>query len=104
MAQRGSLKLSIQRMVAMWDAGHQGLLSVVLNPHGKYYTIMTDDDLKNKYNDQGEASQRLVLRVTKKELWSIMQTDQLTLFKEEPNGDSQTPVQTGQLDGDNATD
>lgn len=104
MAHRGSLKFCINVICSMWDSGHQGLLSIVCNPRGKYYTVMTDTDLENKYNDQGEQSQRLVLRLTKKELHSIIQTDQLTLFPKESNVNSPAPVQTGELDSDNSAD
>jgi hypothetical protein len=104
MAKRGSLKFCIHAICSMWDSGHQGFLSVVCNPRGKYYTVMTDTDLDNKYNDQGEQSQRLVLRLTKKELHSILLTDQLTLFPKDSNGNTPPPVQAGQLDSDNSAD
>ncbi len=82
---RGSLKQCIENIQTMFSQNAYQMLSIVVNPTGKYYTVMTEDNL-TKYNDRHISDKtRLVARLTPRELAQFAKTVLPDLFIEEPD-------------------
>lgn len=88
MAARGSLTYCKDKMLAYWQSGAPGFLSIVANNTGKYYTVMTDDQLATKTESASATGQRLLFRGTFREMKILCKTPQRDLFSEDINADN----------------
>lgn len=85
MAYRSSLTNCIAMMHHQFKLGNYAVLSIIHNERGKYYTLMTDDELADKQPDASPDGDRLLLRATKKELHTICRSPNLDMFPEDPH-------------------
>ena len=85
---RGSLRGCILELAHQFDLGNYTILSIICNPRGKYYSVMTDSQLEDKPETEESSHMRLVFRGTQKELRTFCKYEQLQLFKEEKNVES----------------
>lgn len=89
---RGTLRSCILNMADFFRRYKYEYLSIIFNPSGKYYTLIDDVELDRKGDDREKSGQRLVCRVSLRELYSFTRTDQRDLFKEANNADDQTDL------------
>lgn len=87
MAYRNSLKRCIQMMAYQLNVGNYERMSIVSNTAGKYYTLMTDEELLTDQNQPTTHRSHLVARLTRRELRQFANETQSTLdLKEVPDG------------------
>ena len=79
-------------MAYQFQLGNYEWLSIIQNPGGKYYTVLTDSELEQRTDDAASDNSRLVCRLTARELTSFVNNDQLKLFAQAPNGNLAPPV------------
>jgi len=84
MSTRGSLTQLIKSMASLFKQQRYPQLAIIHNSRGKYYTLVTMDELSNLPNSDNKDGARLVLCVTPKELRQIYEHDQITLFDPTP--------------------
>lgn len=85
---RGSLRQCIVKCFDRFDAKHDELLAIVVNPAGKYYTILAVSDLTKKHSAQDGGHQRLVFYGTRRELLTFTQSTTHDLFEERPTDET----------------
>lgn len=78
---RGSLRQCILRCADIFHRTKCIYLSIICNPRGKYYYILSDNELETFEVDSSDGEQRLVFRGTFKELSEFYNSDQNDLFK-----------------------
>lgn len=80
---RGSLKRCIEGAAVHFALGNQILLAIIRCDRGKYYTLLTDDELM-KWNDRPvKKDMRLTFRGTKGELSQFARIAPPDLFEKE---------------------
>ena len=89
---RGSFKGAIHNMADQFRNGTEQFLSIVLYPRGKYYTVFTDEQMKNIDPEKEVDDVRLVCTLSRTELQTIGTPDQLKLNIENITNDNQTTI------------
>ena len=96
MSERGSLRQCIIYCAEQLDRGNYEFFGILHNPKGKYYTALSPTELDDKPINNENDHMRLVFLGTKKELATFCKYEQIELFKEPVNVDSEEDIQTGQ--------
>lgn len=78
--------------------------SIVHNPTGRYYTVMTEGELSARTRKEQEGNQRLVIRCTIAELRNILKPDQTEMQLGDKHVAKPKTVQARQLDGTGDTE
>jgi hypothetical protein len=85
MLTRGSLTHCRDALALLFaDKGHR-MLSIVHNPSGKYYSVLSEDDLRRYNERQVSDYTRLVCRLTRHEYMLFRRPPQTDLFTEQPD-------------------
>lgn len=79
MSHRDSLKGCLRHMAALFKQQPYDLLSIVHNREGKYYTLLTEDELVAYQQRHIAQRVRLVCTLSQKELRAFTHSDQLPL-------------------------
>lgn len=75
MITRGSLAHCLASMAEQWAKGPQDYLSILHNPKGRYYTLLSEGELAAiTERDDQDGHNRLVLRCTATEYRAIAHT------------------------------
>jgi len=77
---RGSLRGSIMNCAEKFKSGAHPFLGIVCNPRGKYYTVVTVDELLASPVNDDKGHQRLLFYGTEKELRTFCKYEQIELF------------------------
>jgi len=88
MAYRNSLKKCIHMMAYQLTTGNYPRMSIISNTAGKYYTLMTDEELLTEDNQPRKHKAHLCARLTLGELRQFAKQTQLALNLTEPPVDS----------------
>jgi len=86
MSYRASLSKCIEMMAYQFQQANYDLLHITCSERGKYYTLMTTEELKIAEQDGHFYTARMICSVTPGELKIFTRNNQLTLFKEPANG------------------
>lgn len=79
---RGSLKQCIDAVSALFTQQSLTMLSIICSPRGKYYFVLTEEELLD-YNMRDKSNEmRLVFRGSPRELLTFARTVQPDLFQE----------------------
>lgn len=85
---RGSLKQCIAVCQSHFAQGYSGLLAIIKNPSGKYYSAVSPSELERKHTGEDGGNQRLVFYGTARELATFYSADQIELFEETPDNET----------------
>lgn len=85
MAYRSSLTRCVAMMHHQFNQGNYHTLSIIHNETGKYYTLVTDDELLALQPDDGKTKARLVCRLSQRELHTLCTDPNLDIFRDAPN-------------------
>ena len=87
MSSRASLRKCVETMSTLFAQGRYTTMAIIANDPGKYYTLLTPDELETKTARARPGHDRLILHCTKGELESILKSEQQNLF---PNNEGRT--------------
>lgn len=82
---RGSIRHCVKALASLFRSTTQEQLAILCHPRGKYYSVVDDAELASRKTDNGDGDDRLLFRGTEKELRLMTDTDQQTLFPEQPD-------------------
>ena len=82
MPYRGSLRRCVDMMFSQFSQGNYERLAVICNPTGKYYTLLTMQELQTQAKKIEYGERNLCLVLTKQELNSMFKSPQSNMFKD----------------------
>jgi len=80
MIRRGSLKQCIAAAIDRYKADQWAILAILANEAGKYYTLLTAQELHDEEDSRLTAKHRLLFHGSKKEFMAFVNSDQRDLF------------------------
>lgn len=86
MTYRGSLRQCVNMVAYQLKQGNHAELVIKANPAGKYYSVITLEELHSDIPGANWHQQRTVFHGTMRELMTIHTLGQTDLFTEESNG------------------
>lgn len=80
MRYRGSLRKCIENISRFYTLTGESMFSIICAPRGKYYFILSEEELLDYNNREKSNEMRLVFRGTERELQTFSRYTQTDLF------------------------